>query len=197
MGCDSVLALGGDIHGKPYTDEAVRERWGIDLDRHLVPLADATGAIGAHVLVLPYLGPASLPPIDQSRYDFGFAEPSSLDQFGVRIRGHMTQIGEVQIPFEDWAQVDQNPFFAATADTRALLHTLRGLWPGMVPAGWAPMKVAMLLHDLRQPGQTSASLFADDVPGTEADSPAPSGDWSGRGICMTSITGTSRKLRMG
>ena len=38
---------------------------GIDLDRHLVPLADATGAIGAHVLVLPYLGPASLPPIDR------------------------------------------------------------------------------------------------------------------------------------
>lgn len=28
---------------------------------------------------------ASLPPIDQSRFDFGFAEPSSLDQFGVRI----------------------------------------------------------------------------------------------------------------
>lgn len=38
---------------------------GIDLDRHLIPLADATGAIGAHVLVLPYLGPASLPPIDR------------------------------------------------------------------------------------------------------------------------------------
>ena len=62
--------------------------------------------------------------------------------------------------------------FAATADTRALLHTLRGLWPGMVPPGWAPMKVAMLLHDLRQPGQTSASLFADDVPGTEAEQAA-------------------------
>jgi len=28
---------------------------------------------------------ASLPPVDQSRFDFGFAEPSSLDQFGVRI----------------------------------------------------------------------------------------------------------------
>ncbi|SCM78525.1 Peptidase, M23/M37 family protein [uncultured Pleomorphomonas sp.] len=28
---------------------------------------------------------ASLSPVDQSRFDFGFAEPSSLDQFGVRI----------------------------------------------------------------------------------------------------------------
>ena len=37
----------------------------IDLDRHLVPLPDRGGAIGAHVLVLPYLGPASLPPIDR------------------------------------------------------------------------------------------------------------------------------------
>ena len=37
----------------------------IDLDRHLVPLADRAGAVGAHVLVLPYLGPASLPPIDR------------------------------------------------------------------------------------------------------------------------------------
>jgi exonuclease SbcD len=37
----------------------------IDLDRHLVPLPDRAGAIAAHVLVLPYLGPASLPPIDR------------------------------------------------------------------------------------------------------------------------------------
>ncbi len=37
----------------------------IDLDRHLVPLPDASGAVAAHVLVLPYLGPASLPPIDR------------------------------------------------------------------------------------------------------------------------------------
>ena len=35
------------------------------------------------------------------------------------------------------------------------------------------------------------------VPGTEADSPAPSGGSPGRGICSTSTTGTSRKLRMG
>jgi chorismate synthase len=33
--------------------------------------------------------------------------------FGVEIRGHMTQIGDVQIPFTDWSAVAQNPFFAA------------------------------------------------------------------------------------
>jgi len=35
------------------------------------------------------------------------------------------------------------------------------------------------------------------VPGTEADSPAPSGGSPGRGIVSTSMTGTSRKLRIG
>jgi chorismate synthase len=37
------------------------------------------------------------------------------ERHGVRIRGHMTQIGEVPIPFEDFAHVDANPFFAANA----------------------------------------------------------------------------------
>ena len=27
VGCDSVLVLDGEVHGKPYTDEAVRTRW--------------------------------------------------------------------------------------------------------------------------------------------------------------------------
>ncbi len=62
--------------------------------------------------------------------------------------------------------------FAATADTRALLHTLLALWPDMVPPGWVPLKVAMLLHDLRQPGQTSGSLFAADAPGSDAQQAA-------------------------
>lgn len=59
-----------------------------------------------------------------------------------------------------------------TADTRALLRALYALWPGMVPAGWVPLKVAMVLHDLRQPGQTSASLFPGDAPGTDAQQAA-------------------------
>lgn len=35
------------------------------------------------------------------------------EQFGIVIRGHMTQIGDVAIPFKSWDLVDTNPFFAA------------------------------------------------------------------------------------
>ena len=35
------------------------------------------------------------------------------ERFGVRIRGRLSQLGPVAIPLTDWAQVDQNPFFAA------------------------------------------------------------------------------------
>jgi len=35
------------------------------------------------------------------------------EQFGIVIRGHMTQIGDVVIPFKRWDLVDTNPFFAA------------------------------------------------------------------------------------
>lgn len=33
-------------------------------------------------------------------------------RYSIEIRGCMTQIGEVEIPFEDWSVVDSNPFFA-------------------------------------------------------------------------------------
>jgi chorismate synthase len=35
------------------------------------------------------------------------------EKYGVVIRGHMTQIGEKQIPFKSWDEVPNNPFFAA------------------------------------------------------------------------------------
>ena len=35
------------------------------------------------------------------------------EQFGTEFRGCMTQLGEVEIPFEGWQHVGQNPFFAA------------------------------------------------------------------------------------
>jgi len=44
------------------------------------------------------------------------------ERFGVRIRGHMTQIGALPIPFEDFAHVDANPFFAANATVVAELE---------------------------------------------------------------------------
>ncbi|MFZ2987929.1 chorismate synthase, partial [Ideonella sp.] len=43
------------------------------------------------------------------------------EQMGIEIRGCMTAIGEIEIPRDDWTQVSQNPFFAATASqTEAL-----------------------------------------------------------------------------
>lgn len=37
------------------------------------------------------------------------------ERFGTRIRGHMTQLGEISIPFADWDEVERNPFFSADA----------------------------------------------------------------------------------
>ncbi|AXK38054.1 chorismate synthase [Crenobacter cavernae] len=39
-----------------------------------------------------------------------------VEQYGIVIRGHMTQIGEKVIPFSSWEHVSANPFFAADAD---------------------------------------------------------------------------------
>jgi chorismate synthase len=43
-----------------------------------------------------------------------------LAPHGVVFRGCMTQIGEMAIPFEDWAHVARNPFFAPVADVSHL-----------------------------------------------------------------------------
>ena len=43
-----------------------------------------------------------------------------LQHQGIRFMGCMTQIGEQVIPFEDWAHVSRNPFFAPVADVSAL-----------------------------------------------------------------------------
>src|SRR5499427_8760743 len=36
-----------------------------------------------------------------------------LQQYGTTFKGHMSQLGEIAIPFESWDHVQQNPFFAA------------------------------------------------------------------------------------
>jgi chorismate synthase len=43
-----------------------------------------------------------------------------LQKHGTSFRGCMTQIGELQIPFESWEHVPNNPFFAPVADVSAL-----------------------------------------------------------------------------
>ena len=35
------------------------------------------------------------------------------ERYGVVIRGYMSQLGEIDVPFESWDAVDENPFFAA------------------------------------------------------------------------------------
>jgi len=37
------------------------------------------------------------------------------ERYGTRIRGCMTQLGEIRIPVSDWNEVSNNPFFAADA----------------------------------------------------------------------------------
>ena len=43
--------------------------------------------------------------------------------FGVQVRGYMSQLGPIEIPFEDWQHVPNNPFFAANASVIESLET--------------------------------------------------------------------------
>ena len=49
------------------------------------------------------------------------------ERYGTTFRGCMTQIGAVAIPFEDWAHVPNNPFFAPLADVSALEDYMNAL----------------------------------------------------------------------
>ncbi len=46
---------------------------------------------------------------------------------GTRFRGCMQQLGELEIPFEDWDHVHRNPFFAPVADVSHLEAYMDGL----------------------------------------------------------------------
>ncbi|GAB4400736.1 MAG: chorismate synthase [Rhodoferax sp.] len=48
-------------------------------------------------------------------------------QFGTELRACLTQLGELPVPFEDWAHVHSNPFFAPLADTTALADYMDAL----------------------------------------------------------------------
>lgn len=45
------------------------------------------------------------------------------EKFGVEIHGFMSQLGDIQIPFIDWNEVPNNPFFAPNADIIPELET--------------------------------------------------------------------------
>jgi chorismate synthase len=44
------------------------------------------------------------------------------EKYGVVVRGHVTQIGEIKIPFKSWDGVNDNPFFAADTSMVATLE---------------------------------------------------------------------------
>ena len=43
-------------------------------------------------------------------------------QFGVKVRGYMSQLGPIEIPFESWDEVPNNPFYAPNAGVVAQLE---------------------------------------------------------------------------
>ncbi|WKZ83845.1 chorismate synthase [Ralstonia pickettii] len=45
------------------------------------------------------------------------------EKFGVEIHGFMSQLGDIQIPFMDWNEVPNNPFFAPNAEVVPELET--------------------------------------------------------------------------
>lgn len=71
-------------------------------------------------------------------------------QFGIRVRGYMSQLGPISIPFESWDEVSNNPFFApnstVVAELEAYMDQLRRDGDSIgarievvaegVPAGW-------------------------------------------------------------
>ena len=49
------------------------------------------------------------------------------EKYDMQFRGCMTQMGDIQIPFESWDHVPRNPFFAPVADVSALEDYMEAL----------------------------------------------------------------------
>ncbi|HVF63129.1 MAG TPA: chorismate synthase [Casimicrobiaceae bacterium] len=87
-----------------------------------------------------------------------------VERCGVRIHGHLTQLGEIVVPFEDFVHVDANPFFVANASNVAELESymdrlrksgdscgarITAIASG-VPVGWGDPVYGKLDADLAQ-----------------------------------------------
>jgi len=84
------------------------------------------------------------------------------ERYGVAIHGHLVQLGQHAIPFEDWAHVDANPFFVANAtivpELEAFMDALRKSGDSCgakitaiatgVPVGWGEPVYGRLDADL-------------------------------------------------
>lgn len=53
----------------------------------------------------------------------GIAKKYLGEQLGIRIRGYLAQLGEIELGFESWDAVDRNPFFCAVPARVAELET--------------------------------------------------------------------------
>jgi chorismate synthase len=72
------------------------------------------------------------------------------ERYGVTVRGYMSQLGKIEIPFQDWAHVNENPFFSPNVDVlpqlESYLDTIRNERDSVgarisivaegVPTGW-------------------------------------------------------------
>ena len=98
------------------------------------------------------------------------------ERYGVTIRGHLVQLGAHAIAFEDWAHVDANPFFVASASAvaglEAYMDALRKSGDSCgakitvvvsgVPVGWGEPVYGRLDADL-----ASAMMGINAVKGVE------------------------------
>ena len=80
----------------------------------------------------------------------GIAKKWLHERFGITIRGYMSQLGEIEIPFKTWDCVNDNPFFSPNTDVlpalEAYLDTIRAERDSVgarinivaenVPVGW-------------------------------------------------------------
>ena len=57
------------------------------------------------------------------------------ERYGVTVRGYCAQIGDVAIPFESWADVNGNPFFAPITETSAKLVELEAYMDALRKSG--------------------------------------------------------------
>ncbi|HEX4843079.1 MAG TPA: chorismate synthase [Limnobacter sp.] len=97
-------------------------------------------------------------------------------QLGVQIRGCMTQIGEVEIPFESWDHVPNNPFFAPSAskldELEAYMDALRksgdSCGAGLrVQATGVPVGLGAPLYDKLDADIAHAMMSINAVKGVE------------------------------
>ncbi len=86
------------------------------------------------------------------------------ERHGVAVRGHLTQLGRMEIPFDAWDAVDANPFFAANAglvpELEAYMDRLRKSGDSCgaklrvvatgVPPGWGEPLYGRLDADIAQ-----------------------------------------------